>query len=97
MGWSATAAAAAYVLCQFCFFMLFTLIISFGGNAKIGFWLMAILLVFDYCQLFGINWKNGLRLTIKTGLAYFLLYAILFVLLVSTLVLIAFATGTFTQ
>ncbi len=97
MGLSASAAAAAYVLCQFCFFMLFTLIISFGGNSKIGFWLMAVLLVCDYRQLFGLTWKNSLRLAIKTGLAYIFMYLILFVLLVSVIVLIALATGTYSQ
>ena len=79
------------------FFMLFTLIISFGGNSKIGFWLMAVLLVYDYRQLFGLTWKNSLRLAIKTGLAYIFMYLILFVLLVSVIVLIALATGTYSQ
>ncbi|MBR5661250.1 MAG: DUF3667 domain-containing protein [Bacteroidales bacterium] len=97
LGWSASAAAAAYVLCQFCFFMLFTLIISFGGNSKIGFWLMAVLLMFDYCQLFEVNWKSSLRMVIKTGLTYILLCVILFVVLISTLVVVALVTGAYTQ
>ena len=96
MSLSASAAAAAYVLCQFCFFMLFALILSFGRNSEIGFWLMAALLVYDYCQLFNLTWKGSLRLAIKTGLAYVLLYVILFVLLVAAILIVAFKTGTYT-
>ena len=58
---------------------------------------MAVLLVYDYRQLFGLTWKNSLRLAIKTGLAYIFMYLILFVLLVSVIVLIALATGTYSQ
>lgn len=96
MSLSASAAVAAYVLCQFCFFMLFALILSFGRNSEIGFWLMAALLIFDYCQLFNLTWKGSLRLAIKTGLAYILLYVILFVLLLAAILIVAFKTGTYT-
>lgn len=82
MSKSACAAATAYILCQFCFFMFFSLF--FGGKDKgeIGIGLMAVLLVIDYAQLFGISWKKGLKLTVKTGLWYVLACLFLLILLV---------------
>ena len=82
MSKSACAAATAYILCQFCFFMFFSLF--FGGKDKgeIGVGLMAVLLVIDYAQLFGISWKKGLKLTVKTGLWYVLACLFLLILLV---------------
>lgn len=79
MGISACAAAAAYVLCQFCFFMFFSLFLS-GDKGEIGVGLMGLLLMLDYCQLFDLNWKKSLRLTIKTGLCYLLAAAVLLIL-----------------
>ena len=89
MGLSASAAAAAYILCQFCFFMLFFLIITLGGKGKIGIWLMALLIVYDYRQLFGVGWKKSLRLATGTGLAYAAIYVLSYMLLAATVVLIA--------
>lgn len=82
MSKSACAATTAYILCQFCFFMFFSLF--FGGKDKgeIGIGLMAVLLVIDYAQLFGISWKKGLKLTVKTGLWYVLACLFLLILLV---------------
>lgn len=82
MSKSACAATTAYILCQFCFFMFFSLF--FGGKDKgeIGIGLMAVLLVIDYAQLFGISWKRGLKLTVKTGLWYVLACLFLLILLV---------------
>ncbi|MBP5486970.1 MAG: DUF3667 domain-containing protein [Bacteroidales bacterium] len=79
MGISACAAAAAYVLCQFCFFMFFSLFLS-GDKGEIGVGLMGLLLMLDYCQLFDLNWKKSLKLTIKTGLCYLLAAAVLLIL-----------------
>ena len=79
MGISACAAAAAYVLCQFCFFMFFSLFLS-GDKGEIGVGLMGLLLMLDYCQLFDMNWKKSLRLTIKTGLCYLLAATVLLIL-----------------
>ena len=84
---SASAAAAAYILCQFCFFMFFVLIISLGQKMKIGFWVTAALIVWDYSQLFGVNWKKSLRLAAGTGLAYVFIYAVIFALLILALLL----------
>lgn len=84
---SASAAAAAYILCQFCFFMFFVLIITLGQKMRIGFWVTAALIVWDYSQLFGVNWKKSLRLAIGTGLAYVFIYAVIFALLILALLL----------
>ena len=72
MSKSACAAATAYILCQFCFFMFFSLFFSSHSRGEIGIGMMAVLLTIDYSQLFGINWKSALKLTVKTGLWYFL-------------------------
>ena len=80
MGWAASATTAAYVLCQFSFFMLFVLILSLGQNNKIGFLFMGLLIMIDYHQLFGIGYKESFWLTVKTGL-YFLLFIGLLILL----------------
>lgn len=81
MNKSACAAAAAYILCQFCFFMFFSLFVSSNNKGEIGVGLMAILLTIDYSQLFGINWKKGFKLTLKTGLWYLIVSIILLLLL----------------
>lgn len=87
---SAAAAISAYVLCQLCFFMLFSLFLPFGDQGKVGFWLIVILLVIDYCQLFETSIKDSLRLTIKTGVMYVLVYAALFLLLLLGVVVATF-------
>ena len=83
MSKSACAAATAYILCQFCFFMFFSLFFSSHSRGEIGIGLMAVLLTIDYSQLFGIKWKQGLRLTIKTGIWYFLARVFFIVLLLA--------------
>ena len=82
MSKSACAAATAYILCQFCFFMFFSLFFSSKGKGEIGVGLMAVLLTVDYAQLFGIDWKNSLKLTVKTGFWYLLACIFLLVLLI---------------
>ena len=79
-GMSAYAAASAYILCQFSFFMLFALLFSFGKDGSIGILLMLVLLVWDYHQWLGTNWRKSLRLTVATGVHYGLLFATAFVL-----------------
>ncbi len=85
MSVSACAAASAYVLCQFCFFMFFSLFLSGGHEGEIGVGLMALLLAIDYRQLFGLQWKKSIRLTIRTGLFYGLIIIVLALLLVAVL------------
>lgn len=83
MSKSACAAATAYILCQFCFFMFFSLFLPTKSKGEIGIGLMAVLLTIDYSQLFGINWKNGLKLTVRTGLWYLLAALFLLILLMA--------------
>ena len=83
---SACAAASAYVLCQFSFFMLFALLLTFGKSTSISVGLMLVLLVIDFRQWLSISWQNSIRLTFKTGVFYVLMYGVL-ITLVSLLVL----------
>ena len=94
MSKSACAAATAYILCQFCFFMFFSLFFAVKGKGEIGIGLMAVLLTVDYAQLFGTDWKNGLKLTVKTGLWYLLACLFLLILLSIAVVLYMFLAST---
>ena len=87
MNKSACAATAAYVLCQFCFFMFFSLFFAVEEKGEIGVGLMAVLLAIDYVQLFGLGWKKSLGLTIKTGWYYLLTLLALIVLLIGIVAL----------
>ena len=73
---SAYAAASAYILCQFSFFMLFALLFSFGKSAEIGIVLIMALLMWDYHQWLGVPWKKSFWLVLKTGLWYGLLFGL---------------------
>lgn len=85
MGMSAPAAAAAYVLCQFSFFMLFAVLLTWGESQSIGLSVMLLLLMIDLHQWLGVSWKKSFSLTIKTGIVYGILF-IIFVLLVGIIV-----------
>ena len=74
MKMSATAAASAYVLCQFSFFMLFAVLSTFGKDPSISVTLMLVLLVLDYHQWLGEGYKKSLRLAISTGIRYGILF-----------------------
>ena len=76
LGMSAYAAATAYILCQFSFFMLFALLLSFGKSGSIGILLMFLLLVWDYHQWLGIGYKQSISRALATGINYGLLYFI---------------------
>ena len=78
---SGAAAAAAFILCQYCIFKFLALLLSFGEKAELGLLLMGILLFIDYRQMLGLGKRKALKLTIKTGIVY-LLVAGLFYLLV---------------
>ena len=82
---SAAAAASAYILCQFSFFMLFAVLFSFGESTSIGLLLMAILMTFDLHQWLGVSRGRAFKLTVKTGLVYLLLFVVL-ILIVSLLI-----------
>lgn len=86
---SGSAAASAYVLCQFCVFMLLALLLTFGKSSELGVLVMGILLFIDYRQWLKVNNKTALKLTVKTGLIYVLIGFLFYFLL--SLVLIAVA------
>ena len=90
MKMSATAAASAYVLCQFSFFMLFAVLATFGKSTSISVTLMLILLVWDYRQWLGLGWKKSLRLGISTGIRYGVLYVGAYLLAAGLAFLIAY-------
>lgn len=69
---SGAAAAAAYVLCQYCIFKFLAVLLSFGENAKLGLLLMGVLLFVDYQQMLGLGNRQAIKLTIKTGIVYLL-------------------------
>ncbi len=87
LGSSACAAGAAYVLCQFSFFMLFALLLTWGKSASINILLMLLLLIVDYHQWLGIPWKKSFWQAVRTGVDYGLIYALV-ILLVSGVVLV---------
>ena len=89
LGMSANAAASAYILCQFSFFMLFAVLLSLGESRSIGTLLMLALLTVDYRQLLGVPWKRGLRLGIRTGIWYGVLFVLMLLLVSVIAVLIA--------
>ena len=83
----ATAAASAYVLCQFSFFMLFALLLSFGESRSVGGALLLLLLAVDYRQMLDVSWGKGVRLALGTGI-WFVVFCVLALLAVSALVLL---------
>ena len=87
LGSSACAAGAAYVLCQFSFFMLFAQLLTWGKSASINILLMLLLLIVDYHQWLGIPWKKSFWQAVRTGVDYGLIYALM-ILLVSGVVLV---------
>ena len=93
LGMSAYAACSAYVLCQFCFFMLFALLLTWGRKASVGIILMGIVLTVDYHQLLGIKWKKSIGRAVATGFHYFLLYATVLIFISIAAVLVAYFRG----
>ena len=77
---SGAAAAAAYVLCQYCIFKFLALLLSFGENAKLGLLLMGILLFVDYQQMLSLGNRQAIKLTIKTGIVYLLVIGLFYAL-----------------
>ena len=82
-GMSATAAASAYILCQFSFFMLFAVLLTFGESKSVSAVVLLALLTIDLHQWLGVSWQRGLRLGVRTGILYGLLM-LAFILCVST-------------
>ena len=86
---SGAAAASAYVLCQFCVFMVLALIISFGKSSELGILIMGILLFIDYRQWLQVNNRKALGLTLKTGLVYVVATALYYILVGAILVILS--------
>jgi len=77
----ACAAASAYILCQFSFFMLFALIFTLGKSKSIGLFLMFLLLTWDYCQWLGIGIRKSMKRAIVTGVYYVAIYGMSLVMI----------------
>ena len=88
---SACAAATAYILCQFSFFMLFALLFSFGKSADIGVLLMLLLLILDYHEWLGTPLRKSFWLAVKTGLWYAILFGVVIILIGGTAFLVAYS------
>ena len=93
MGMPAIAAASAYILCQFSFFMLFAVILTFGQSKSLGLAVLAAVMLIDLRQWLGETWKKSLGLTIRTGLWYAFLYGSFLLLVSAVVVLIAWIKG----
>ena len=93
LGASACATASAYVLCQFSFFMLFSLLLTWGRQTSIGVVLMLILLTVDYHQLLDVKWGKSFRRALATGIHFFLIYAVLLVLVSIAVIILAYFRG----
>lgn len=93
IGMPATAAATAYILCQFCFFIIFAVLLTFGRSTSISVFLMLLLLVIDYHQWLGTDYKKSLKLSLATGIYYALLYLVMLVIVTGIILLIAWLKG----
>jgi len=89
MSFSAAATTAAYILCQYCFAMLFCFLITWGHSTDVDFVVMALLLVFDFSQLFGTDRRASLRAAILTGVMMLVIYIGLVLLTAGVVVLVA--------
>ena len=72
---SACAAASAYILCQFSFFMMFAVLLTWGKSTTVDLAIIFLLLVWDYRQWLGLTWRKSIRRTLVTGLWYGLILA----------------------
>ena len=93
MGMPAIAAASAYILCQFSFFMLFAVILTFGESKSLGLAVMAAVMLIDLRQWLGETWKKSIRLTIRTGIWYAIMFLAVLLLVSGLIVLIAWIKG----
>ena len=91
---SASAATASYILCQFCFFMFFTILVTLGRNEDISRLLTTVLMLIDFRQLLGISWGRSLWETLKVVLLQTAFAAAILLLMAIALGLLA-ACGIF--
>lgn len=87
---SASATASAYILCQYSFFRLFTLILTLGQSTRLGALLIVMLLAFDYSQLFDISWKRSVRFSVLTGIYMALVYTTILTVVGSAVIVFFF-------
>ena len=95
VSWSAAAAASAYILCQFCFFMFFAVLLTWGHTTSIGTIVQALILIVDYRQWLSLSWRQSIGRTIKTGIIYYSIYILFWILVVVSIVTVAWAKGLF--
>jgi hypothetical protein len=87
---SACATASAYALCQFSFFMLFALLLSFGKQTSVSIVLLLLLLVVDYHQWLGLPWRNSVGRAVATGIRIGVIYGAVILLISFFFVFLAF-------
>ena len=95
VSWSAAAAASAYILCQFCFFMFFAVLLTWGHTTSIGTIVQALILLVDYRQWLSLSWRQSLGRTIKTGIIYYTIYVLFWIVVGVSIVAVAWAKGLF--
>ena len=89
MGVSAYAAASAYILCQFSFFMMFAVLLTWGKSTSISVGLMLALLVIDYRQWLDISWVKSIKRALSTGLWYALSLGVIALIISGVVALLA--------
>ena len=77
---SACATAAAYVLCQYCFLRLFTLILTFGANKSVSAIILLLVLAVDLRQMLDISWKKSIKKAISISIWYGLIAGLLIII-----------------
>ena len=87
---SACAAASAYTLCLFSFYMLFALLLTWGESTSLSLLLMLFLLAVIYRQWLGLPWKKSVGRGVMTGVYYGLIYGLLILLVSGVVLLIAY-------
>lgn len=87
---SACAAASAYTLCLFSFYMLFALLLTWGESTSLSLLLMLFLLAVIYRQWLGLPWKKCVGRGVMTGVYYGLIYGLLILLVSGVVLLIAY-------
>lgn len=88
MNMSACASAAAYILCQYSFLMLFALILSLGESNSVSAVVLLMLLAVDVHQMLDLPWKQSIKKAISISIWYGLIF-VLIVFLISAAVLTA--------
>ena len=95
VSWSAAAAASAYILCQFCFFMFFAVLLTWGHTTSIGTIVQSLILMVDYRQWLSLSWRKSIGRTIKTGIIYYSIYILFWILVGVSIVAVAWSKGLF--